>query len=90
MDRVNAGFNVIMNDPLYLTIAALLALIFIFSIIKRYAKWIIGVVAVIFVYICYIMYQGEPIPMTIDELKDKAVKDGELMLNKAKKTISKK
>ena len=77
-------FNVIINDPLYLTIAALLALIFIFSFIKRYAKWIIGFVAVIAVYICYIMYQGEPVPMTIDELKDKAVKDGELMLNKFK------
>ena len=77
-------FNVIINDPLYLTIAALLALIFIFSLIKRYAKWIIAVVTVIAVYICYIMYQGEPVPMTIDELKDKAVKDGELMLNKFK------
>ena len=77
-------FNIIVNDPLYLTIAALLALIFIFSIIKRYAKWIIGVVAVIAVYICYIIYQGEPVPMTTDDLKEKIVKDGELMLNKFK------
>ena len=83
-------FNVIINDPLYLTIAALLALIFIFSLIKRYAKWIIAIVTIFAIYICYIIYQGEPIPTTTDELKDKIAKDSELMLNKAKKTISKK
>lgn len=77
-------FNVIINDPLYLTIAALLALIFIFSIIKRYAKWIIAAITVFVIYISYIIYQGEPVPMTSDELKDKIVKDGELMLNKFK------
>ena len=77
-------FNVIINDPLYLTIAALLALIFIFSIIKRYAKWIIAAITVFAIYISYIIYQGEPVPMTSDELKDKIVKDGELMLNKFK------
>tara|TARA_B100000945_G_C19831238_1_gene345104 strand:- start:18 stop:278 length:261 start_codon:yes stop_codon:yes gene_type:complete len=82
-------FNIIINDPLYLTISILLALIFIFSIIKRYAKWIIAIITIIIIYLCYLMYQDNEIPKTTDELKDKIVKDSESILNKAKETITK-
>jgi|TARA_B100000427_G_C15196051_1_gene458174 uncharacterized protein YybS (DUF2232 family) len=82
-------FNIIINDPLYLTISILLALIFVFSIIKRYAKWIIAIITIIIIYLCYLMYQDNEIPKTTDELKDKIVKDSESILNKAKETITK-
>ena len=82
-------FNIIINDPLYLIIAILLALIFIFSIIKKYAKWIITIVAIIIMYLGYIMYQGNQIPTTADELQDKIVKDSKSVFNKAKETITK-
>ena len=62
-------YNIIINDPLYLVISILLALIFIFTIIKRYSKWILGVLTIIALYIVYLIYIGQPIPTSTEELK---------------------
>ena len=81
-------YNLILNDPLYSTIAVLLALIVVFSVIKRYAKLIIFAVSIFVIYISYLIYQGNNIPETTEELKKQMKKDGEIMLNKAKKIIT--
>ncbi len=63
-------YNIIINDPLYLVISILLALIFIFTIIKKYSKWILGVLAIIIIYIIYLIYTGQAIPTNTEELKN--------------------
>ena len=83
-------YNIIINDPVYSTIAVLIFLIVLFSIIKKYAKLILLSIALFVLYISYIWFNGHEIPESTSQLKKQITKDGELMLNKAKKIITKK
>ena len=83
-------YNIIINDPVYSTIAVLIFLIVLFSIIKKYARLILLSIALFVLYIIYIWFNGHEIPESTSQLKKQITKDGELMLNKAKKIITKK
>ena len=63
-------YTVIINDPVYLTIAVLLTISVVFSIIKKLFKFVVIIIACIVIYIGYIHYLGEEIPQTMDELID--------------------
>ena len=82
-------YNIIINDPVYLTIAVLISLIVLFSIIKKYARLILFSIATFVLYLGYIWFNGSEIPESTSDLKKQIAKDGELMLNKAKKIITK-
>ena len=82
-------YNIIINDPVYLTIAVLISLIVLFSIIKKYARLILFSIATFVLYLGYIWFNGNEIPESTSDLKKQITKDGELMLNKAKKIITK-
>ena len=82
-------YNIIINDPVYSTIAVLIFLIVLFSIIKKYARLILLSIALFVLYIGYIWFNGNEIPESTSQLKKQITKDGELMLNKAKKIITK-
>ena len=80
-------YNVIINDPIYILMAILLALIVVFSIIKRYSKWLISAIALFVLYICYIVYIGESVPMNKDDLKEQVVKDIKMLQKSTKESI---
>jgi len=68
-------YNIIINDPLYIVIAILLALIFIFTLVKKYFKWMMGAIAIIFIYLCYLIYTGQDVPMNKEDFKKQVDKD---------------
>jgi len=47
----------------------------------------IGAVTVFFLYICYIIYIGDDIPMTKEDLKKRVNEDFELLQKETKKNI---
>ena len=91
-------FNIIINDPVYITIAVILAIAVVFSVVKKLFKFAAIVVATCVLYIGYLYYTGENIPKTIDDLienvSDKAedavegfLEKSEDLKKKAKKII---
>ena len=68
-------YKIIINDPIYSIIAVLLALIFIFSIIKRYSRLILGAASLIIIYLCYIFITGQNIPASKEDLKEQINRD---------------
>ena len=61
-------YEVILNDPVYITIAVLLAISVVFSLIKKLFKLAVIIIAVCVLYVGYLHYTGEKIPTTTDEL----------------------
>ena len=68
-------YKIIINDPIYSIIAILLALIFIFSIIKRYSRLILGAASLIIIYLSYLFITDQNIPASKEELKEQINKD---------------
>ena len=91
-------YEVVINDPVYLTIAVLLAISVLFSIIKKLFKFAVIIIACIVIYIGYLHYSGSEVPQTMDELidgieeksgpaADKFLKGSEELIKKADKFI---
>ena len=91
-------YEVVINDPVYLTITVLLAISVVFSIIKKLFKFAVIIIACIVIYIGYLHYSGSEVPQTMDELiegieektgpaADKLLKGSEELINKADKLL---
>ena len=63
-------YEVVINDPVYLTIAVLLAISVVFSIIRKLFKFVVIIIACIVIYIGYLHCLGLEVPQTMDELID--------------------
>ena len=61
-------YNIIINDPVYITIAVLLAVAVVFSIVKKLFKFAIILLTICVLYVGYLYYTGEEIPETSDDL----------------------
>ena len=61
-------YEVILNDPVYITIAVLLAISVVFSLIKKLFKLAVIIIACIVLYIGYLHYSGKAVPQNKDEL----------------------
>ena len=61
-------YNIIINDPVYITIAVTLAIAVIFSRAKKLFKFAVILIAICVLYIGYLYYTGEEIPETVDDL----------------------
>ena len=61
-------YNIIINDPIFLTIAVILSIFIIFTAIKKMFKYLVFVMALCVCYVGYLSYIGEEIPQTTDEL----------------------
>ena len=91
-------YKVVINDPVYLTIAVLLAISVVFSIIKKLFKFAVIIIACIVIYIGCLHYSGSEVPQTMDELidgieeksgpaADKLLKGSEELIKKTDKFI---
>ena len=80
-------YNVIINDPVYIMIAVILAIAVVFSVVKKLFKLIAILIAICVLYIGYLYYTGEEIPKTSDDLienvSDKAADAVENLLDKS-------
>ena len=61
-------YNIIINDPVYLTVAVLLAVAVVFSIVKKLFKFATILIALCVLYVGYLYYTGEEIPETSNDL----------------------
>ena len=61
-------YNIIINDPVYITIAVMLAISVVLSIVKKLFKFAAILIAICVLYIGYLYYTGEEIPKTADDL----------------------
>jgi predicted membrane protein len=61
-------YNIIINDPVYITIAVILAIAVVFSVVKKLFKFAAILIAICVLYIGYLYYTGEEIPKTTDDL----------------------
>ena len=91
-------YEVVINDPIYLAIAVLLAISVVFSIIRKLFKFAVIIIACIVIYIGYLHYSGEEVPQSMDELiediekksgsaTEKLLKGSEKLIKKADKLI---
>ena len=61
-------YNIIINDPVYITIAVILAIAVVFSVVKKLFKFAVILIAICVLYVGYLYYTGEEIPETSDDL----------------------
>tara|TARA_Y100001970_G_scaffold35562_1_gene43969 strand:+ start:3830 stop:4108 length:279 start_codon:yes stop_codon:yes gene_type:complete len=66
-------YELIINEPIYLTITALLVLIAAYSILKKLFKLLLIILILLMAYVGYIMYTGGNLPTNeeINSLKNK-------------------
>jgi c-di-AMP phosphodiesterase-like protein len=86
-------YQTIHNDPVYLTIAVILAIAVLFSIIKKLFKFAVILIAICVIYVGYLYYTGSEIPETTDDLIEDVSKrtEGavENLLDKSQELIKK-
>jgi len=61
-------YNIIINDPVYITITVILAIAVVFSVVKKLFKFAVILIAICVLYVGYLYYTGEEIPKTADDL----------------------
>ena len=61
-------YNIIINDPVYITIAVILAIAVVFSVLKKLFKFTVILITICVLYVGYLYYTGEEIPETSDDL----------------------
>ena len=83
-------YNIIINDPVYITIAVILAIAVVFSVVKKLFKFAAILIAICVLYIGYLYYTGEEIPKTVDDLIENVSDKAEDLKVKAKKIIKEK
>ena len=79
--------DIIINEPIYLTIAVFLLLIIVYSILKKIFKLMIIALSCLIIYISYLVYTGQNLPgnVEIDPIKEKI----ENTIQEAKGTLDK-
>ncbi len=77
-------YNIIINEPIYLTIVSMLILILVYSILKKIFKLLMIILIVLICYIGYLMYTDQTLPNQekINSVKDKVLQEVEKGINK--------
>ena len=76
-------YNIIINEPIYLTIVSILILILVYSILKKLFKTLVVILVILMFYIGCLMYTGQPLPNQedINSAKDKVIEKVEKGIN---------
>ena len=61
-------YNIIINDPVYITIAVIFTIVVGFSLVKKLFKFAVILIAICVLYLGYLHYTGEEIPVTSDDM----------------------
>ena len=70
-------YNIIINDPVYIAIAVILAVVVVFTMVKKLFKFAVILIAICVLYVGYLYYIGEEIPETSDDLIEDVIKRSE-------------
>ena len=76
-------YNIIINEPIYLTIVSILILILVYSILKKLFKMLVVILIILMFYIGYLVYTGQSLPNQekINSVKDKVIEEVEKGIN---------
>ena len=76
-------YNIIINEPIYLTIVSIFILILVYSILKKLFKMLVIILIILMVYIVYLMYTGQSLPNQeqINSVQDKVIEQVEKGIN---------
>ena len=61
-------FNLIINNPMYLTITIILSAVVVFSIVKKLFKYAAILIIICMLYFGYLYYTGQEIPINPDDI----------------------
>jgi len=86
MESINTIYEIIINDPVYITISIVLAIIVVFGIIKKLFKLFFTAFAILVLYLFYLNYTGKEIPKDLNELSD-SIKDNVESVGKEAKDL---
>ena len=77
-------YQIIISEPIYLTISIILLLIISYSILKKLFKMLITLLIILIVYIGYLMFTGQKLPSeeNMNSIKEKVVQGVEQGINK--------
>jgi len=70
-------YNIIINDPIYIAIAVILAVVVVFTVVKKLFKFAVILIAICVLYVGYLYCIGEEIPETSDDLIEDVIKRSE-------------
>ena len=77
----NQVYTTIINEPIYLTISIIFLLIAVYSILKKFFKLLIGTLAILFIYIGFLIYTGEDLPGDSEELINPLIDNAGQIIN---------
>jgi hypothetical protein len=77
-------YQIIISEPIYLTITIILLLIISYSILKKLFKMLITLLIILIVYIGYLIFTGQKLPSeeNMNSIKEKVVQGVEQGINK--------
>ena len=80
-------YHLIINEPIYLTIVIIFALIISYSILKKLFKILIITLLILLCYMGYLIYAGKELPNEdkMNDVKEKVEKVGEKIFEKLDK-----
>ena len=67
---MEAFIDTLFSNPVYMAIAVVLAILLVYSIIKKIIKWIFLFGILLIIYAIYLNYTGQEVPKNMDELKE--------------------
>ena len=65
---INEIIEIILSEPIYLSIIVLFLLAFIYSVLKKFFKLLIIILIALICYVSYLIYTNQDLPGKSDEL----------------------
>lgn len=63
--------RILTENPVYLGIAAVLAAVILFGVIKKLLKLVLVIAAILILYIAYLVWTDQDVPKSLEELGEK-------------------
>ena len=80
-------YQMIINEPIYLTVVIIFLLIIAYSILKKLFKILVILLVILMCYIGYLMYTGQELPNEeeLNSMKQKGIQGVETVIDKLDK-----
>ena len=65
-----ATFTNLLQNPFFLILAVIFAIVIIFGLIKKVFKLVLLILAAFVIYVVYLLWTGQDIPTSVGEIKD--------------------
>jgi hypothetical protein len=77
----NELYQIILEEPIFLTLVIIFILIIIYSVLKKFFKLLIITFLAILIYISYLIYSGDDLPGESEKFINPLIEKSSLILN---------